>query len=60
VNDALYQKVSNIGPGLLKDQQWACILHWLSYFNQAEAALNTPSLGSAKIYMAVSQLHLTI
>jgi hypothetical protein len=32
-----------------------------SYFNQAEAALNTPSLGSAKdLYKAVSQLHLTI
>jgi hypothetical protein len=56
----LYTRRCLTGPGLLKDQQWACILHWLSYFNQAEAALNTPSLGSAKIYMAVSQLHLTI
>lgn len=44
------EKVSNLGPGLLKSAtQGACIFTLAeSFFNQAEAALNQPALGSAK------------
>lgn len=44
------EKVSNIGPGLLKSEKMGACIFTLaeSYFNQAEAALNQPSLGDAK------------
>ena len=46
------ENVSNIGPGLLKNEQMGACIFTLaeSYFNQAEAALNQPSLGSAEIF----------
>ena len=44
------EKVSNLGPGLLKGATaGACIFTLAeSYFNQAEAALNQPSVGNPK------------
>lgn len=44
--------VSNIGPGLLKSETMGACIFTLaeSYFNQAEAALNSPSVGNAQTF----------
>lgn len=44
--------VSNIGPGILKSEKMGAVIftHAESYFNQAEAALAQPSLGTAKTF----------
>lgn len=46
------EKVSNIGPGLLKSASMGACIFTLaeSEFNKAEAALNKPTLGSAQTF----------